>query len=309
MYNGDRARKSSLIEHGFRLPSAFDNRPLKFEEWDKMRPQTIFVSATPGKFELELTQNQVVEQLIRPTGLVDPICEIRPTLTQVEDLLFEVKALAKKNLRCLVTTLTKKMAEHLQQYLTDHEVKSAYLHSDIKTLERVEIIQQLRKGEVDVLVGINLLREGLDIPECGLVAILDADKEGFLRSETSLIQTIGRAARNVEGKVILYADRMTNSMQKALDENERRRAIQLQYNSDNNITPHSITKSIKGDFYNINTEKLVEPIAKNLSDEKISAKIDELSKKMFKAASDLEFEKAAKLRDEIKELEKLLQLS
>lgn len=309
MYNGDRARKASLIEHGFRLPSAFDNRPLKFDEWDQMRPQTIYVSATPGKFELSLTNNQVVEQLIRPTGLVDPVCEIRPTLTQVEDLLFEVKALAKKNLRCLVTTLTKKMAEHLHQYFEEHQIKSAYLHSDIKTLERVEIIQNLRKGEVDVLVGINLLREGLDIPECGLVAILDADKEGFLRSETSLIQTIGRAARNVEGKVILYADKITNSMQRALDENERRRKIQLEYNLEHNITPTTISKSIRGDFYSINTEKLIEPIENNLSDEKIAAKINELSKKMFKAASDLEFEKAAKLRDEIKELEKLLQLS
>lgn len=308
MYNGDRARKLSLVDYGFRLPSACDNRPLKFEEWDAMRPQTIFVSATPGKFELELTQNQCVEQIIRPTGLVDPICIIRPVVTQVEDLLFEVKALAKKNLRTLVTTLTKKMAEHLQQYLTEHNVKAAYLHSEIKTLERIEIIQNLRKGEVDVLVGINLLREGLDIPECGLVAILDADKEGFLRSETSLIQTIGRAARNVEGKVILYADKITNSMQKALEENERRRNIQIQYNIENNIIPESINKSIRGDFYTIHSEKLIEAIDKGATPEKISRKINELSTKMFKAASDLEFEKAAKLRDEIKELERILQL-
>ena len=309
MYNGDRARKNSLVEYGFRLPSACDNRPLKFEEWDVMRPSTVFVSATPGKFELELTGNKCVEQLIRPTGLVDPVCDIRPIVNQVEDLLFEIKAQAKKNLRTLAITLTKKMAEHLQEYLTEHDIKAAYLHSDIKTLERIDIIQQLRKGEVDVLVGINLLREGLDIPECGLVAILDADKEGFLRSETSLIQTIGRAARNVEGKVILYADKMTNSMQKALDENERRRSIQLQYNLDNNITPETINKSIKGDFYSINVDKLIEPVSKKLSPEKIAKKIKELSHKMFKAAADLDFERAAKLRDEIQELEKILQLS
>lgn len=308
MYNGDKARKTSLIEHGFRLPSACDNRPLKFEEWDNMRPETIFVSATPGKFELGITDNKRIELLTRPTGLVDPVCTIRPIVNQVEDLLFEIKALVKKDLRVLAITLTKKMAEHLQQYLIEHDIKAAYLHSDIKTLERIDIIQQLRKGEVDVLVGINLLREGLDIPECGLVAILDADKEGFLRSETSLIQTIGRAARNVEGKVILYADKMTNSMQKALDENERRRNIQIQYNLDNNITPETITKSIKGDFYSFNIERIIEPVSKKASPEKISKTINELSHKMFKAAGDLDFERAAALRDEIKELEKILQL-
>ncbi|MCT4635424.1 MAG: excinuclease ABC subunit UvrB [Rickettsiales bacterium] len=308
MYNGDRARKTSLVEHGFRLPSACDNRPLKFEEWDNMRPKTIFVSATPGKFELGLTDNKRVELLTRPTGLVDPICSIRPVVNQVEDLLFEIKALVKKDLRVLAITLTKKMAEHLQQYLIEHNIKAAYLHSDIKTLERIDIIQQLRKGEIDVLVGINLLREGLDIPECGLVAILDADKEGFLRSETSLIQTIGRAARNVEGKVILYADKITNSIQKALDENERRRNIQIQYNLDNNIIPETITKSIKEDFYSFNIEKIIEPVSKKASPEKISKTINELSYKMFKAAGDLDFEYAAKLRDEIKELEKILQL-
>ncbi len=308
MYNGDRARKTSLVDHGFRLPSACDNRPLKFEEWDAMRSETIFVSATPGKFELGLTDNERIELLTRPTGLVDPICIIRPTINQVEDLLFEIKSLVKKNLRILAITLTKKMAEHLQQYLTEHDIKAAYLHSDIKTLERIDIIQSLRKGEIDVLVGINLLREGLDIPECGLVAILDADKEGFLRSETSLIQTIGRAARNVEGKVILYADKMTNSMQKALEENERRRNIQIQYNLDNNITPETITKSIKGDFYSFNADKIIEPVNKKASPEKIAHMINDLSHKMFKAAGDLDFEKAAKLRDEIKELEKILQL-
>lgn len=308
MYNGDRARKSALIEHGFRLPSAFDNRPLKFEEWDDMRPQTIFVSATPGAFELNLTNYKTTELLIRPTGILDPICLIRPVTSQVEDLLFEIKCLKNKNLRTLVTTLTKKMAEHLQQYLTEHGVNAAYLHSDIKTLERIEIIQQLRQGEFDVLVGINLLREGLDIPECGLVAILDADKEGFLRSETSLIQTIGRAARNIEGKVILYADKITNSIEKALSEGERRRNIQLQYNQENNIIPTSIIKSISNDFYTIHKEKFIEPISNKLSSEKISQKIKDLSTKMFKAASDLNFEHAAKLRDEIKELERVLQL-
>lgn len=308
MYNGDRARKSALIEHGFRLPSAYDNRPLKFEEWDQMRPNTVFVSATPGKFELALTNNQWVEQVTRPTGLVDPVCIIRPVLNQVEDLLFEIKALAQKNLRVLATTLTKKMAEHLQEYLCDNGIKAAYLHSEIKTLERIEIIQNLRKGEFDVLVGINLLREGLDIPECGLVAILDADKEGFLRSETSLIQTIGRAARNAEGKVILYADKMTNSINKALEENERRRKIQLEYNLANNITPKTIIKSIRSDFYSFDNEKIIEPIDKKSSPEKINKIISQLSKKMFKAAADLNFELAAKLRDEIKELERILTL-
>lgn len=308
MYNGDRARKNSLVEYGFRLPSAFDNRPLNFSEWNNMRPQTIFVSATPGKFELELTNNKVIEQLIRPTGLVDPVCTIRPIENQVEDLLFEIKAVVKLNLRVLAITLTKKMAEHLQQYLIEHDIKAAYLHSDIKTLERIEIIQSLRKGVVDVLVGINLLREGLDIPECGLVAILDADKEGFLRSETSLIQTIGRAARNVDGKVILYADKITNSMRKALDENQRRRAIQLKYNLDNNIIPRTITKSIKDDFYTFNAEKISNIKDKKISAKDINKKIKDLSSKMFKAAADLNFEMAAKLRDDIKELEKILQI-
>lgn len=308
MYNGDRARKNSLIEHGFRLPAAFDNRPLTFAEWDQMRPNTVFVSATPGKFELELTNGKVTEQITRPTGLVDPICIIRPVETQVEDLLFEIKELTKRNLRTLVTTLTKKMAEHLQQYLTEHDIKASYLHSDIKTLERIEIIQSLRKGEIDVLVGINLLREGLDIPECGLVAILDADKEGFLRSATSLIQTIGRAARNADARVLLYADKITNSMQIALSENERRRAIQLEYNKEHNITPTTIVKSIKDDFYQFDNQEMIEPINPNLSEDKINAKIKELESKMFKAAADLEFERAAKFRNEIKELEKLLMM-
>lgn len=308
MYNGDKARKSSLIEHGFRLPSALDNRPLKFEEWDKMRPETIYVSATPGKFELEESTTNVTELLIRPTGLVDPVCLIKPTINQIEDLLFEIKLLKDKDLRVLVTTLTKKMAEHLYQYLSDHQVKAAYLHSDIKTLERIDIIQNLRRGEIEVLVGINLLREGLDIPECGLVAILDADKEGFLRSETSLIQTIGRAARNVDGRVILYADKITKAMKGALEENERRRKIQLQYNIDNNIIPQTIKKSLKDDFYNLSKEKLTEAISLNASTDSINKKIDKHTKLMLKEASNLNFEYAAKLRDEIKELEKILQL-
>ena len=309
MYNGDKARKSSLIEHGFRLPSALDNRPLKFEEWDQMRPQTIYISATPGKFELEEAKGNITELLVRPTGLVDPICTIKPTVDQVEDLLFEIKSLKDKNLRVLVSTLTKKMAEHLYQYLTDHQVKSAYLHSDIKTLERIDIIQSLRRGEIDVLVGINLLREGIDIPECGLVAILDADKEGFLRSETALIQTIGRAARNVEGRAILYANKITKAMRGALDENERRRKIQIQYNMDNNIIPQTIKKSIKDDFYNLSKDKLIESIPLNSSIDSINKRIDKHTKLMLKEASNLNFEYAAKLRDEIKELEKILQLS
>ena len=243
MYNGDRGRKKTLVEHGFRLPSALDNRPLKYEEWDLMRPQSIFVSATPGSKELGYTSGKFVEQIIRPTGLLDPICEVRSCETQVDDLIGECKILAKNDKRVLVTTLTKRMAEDLTDYLNEVNVKAVYMHSDIKTLERVQIIQELREGKYDVLVGVNLLREGLDIPECSLVCILDADKEGFLRSETSLIQTIGRAARNDEGRVILYADKITNSIKKALDETSRRRKIQEQYNKNNNIVPTTIKKS------------------------------------------------------------------
>jgi excinuclease ABC subunit B len=304
MYNGDRARKSTLVEYGFRLPSALDNRPLKFEEWDSMRPQTIFVSATPGVAELKYTNGAFVEQVIRPTGLIDPICIVRPATSQVDDLLNEVKRCVDKHMRVLVTTLTKRMSEQLTEYLTDINVKAVYLHSDVDTLERVEIIRDLRKGIYDVLVGVNLLREGLDIPECGLVAILDADKEGFLRSKTSLIQTIGRAARNVDGQVILYADKMTNSLEAAISETNRRRQIQQDYNERNGITPTSIKKNISNilesvyeqDHLTIETEQ--KELPKN-----IPAYLAKLRKEMLKAASDLDFEKAAQIRDEIHAIE------
>lgn len=294
MYNGDRARKNNLIEHGFRLPSAFDNRPLRFEEWDKMRPQTIYVSATPGKYELERTNHQVIEQIIRPTGLIDPTCIVKPTTYQVDDLLSECQETIKLGLRALVTTLTKKMAENLSEYMQEINVKARYLHSDVSTLERVETIYGLRSGEFDVLVGVNLLREGLDIPECGLVAILDADKEGFLRSATSLIQTIGRAARNVNGKVVLYADKITNSLKYALDETNRRRNIQQDYNIQHSITPKSISKSL--------TRTLTNDTAQKNNRKEIVEKIDiqKLEAQMLQAAENLNFELAAKLRDKIK---------
>jgi excinuclease ABC subunit B len=305
MYNGDRARKLSLVEYGFRLPSALDNRPLKFEEWDAMRPETVYVSATPGKYELEKAQGHYVEQIIRPTGLVDPPCIIRPAKFQIDDLMNEVRICVAAKQRVLVTSLTKKNAEDISEYIKELGVKVAYLHSEILTLERIEIIQSLRRGEIDVLVGVNLLREGLDIPECALVAILDADKEGFLRSETSLIQTIGRAARNLEGRVILYADNITNSMQRALTETERRRAIQLEYNRVHNITPATIKKSINDaiSVYDRSEEKEVKK--QKLTPALIKKQIVKLRNEMFKAAADLEFEKAAKLRDEVHELEKL----
>lgn len=306
MYNGDRARKSTLVEYGFRLPSALDNRPLKFEEWDQMRPQTIFVSATPGTQELQFSNGEYVEQIIRPTGLIDPVCIVRKASDQVDDLLKECKQVVENGMRVLVTTLTKKMAEDLSQYLIDIGVKSVYLHSDIDTIERTEIIQDLRKGTHDVLVGVNLLREGLDIPECGLVAILDADKEGFLRSKTSLIQTIGRAARNVDGRVILYADEMTNSLQQALEETERRRKIQSDYNEKHGITPTSIKKSIntilnsvyEHDHVTVDPQGRRKEITKNYEKD-----IAVLRKEMLKAASELEFEKAAKIRDQITKIE------
>ncbi|MCZ6910727.1 MAG: excinuclease ABC subunit UvrB [Rickettsia endosymbiont of Ixodes persulcatus] len=306
MYNGDRARKEVLVEHGFRLPSALDNRPLKFEEWEKFRPQTVFVSATPGPFELEETGGLVVELIIRPTGLLDPECIIKPATNQVEDLISEIQTTIAKGFRVLVTTLTKKMAEDLTTYLQALKYKTSYLHSNVHTLERIEILRDLRQGTIDILVGINLLREGLDLPECGLVAILDADKEGFLRSEVSLIQTIGRAARNSEGRVILYADKMTKSIDKAVSETMRRRQIQQEYNEKHGIIPKTINRAIHAltELKKIDS-KLDKKQALTLFDNpaKLKAHIDKLKKEMLKAASNLEFEQAAKLRDQLKTLE------
>ncbi|AAU03677.1 excinuclease ABC subunit UvrB [Rickettsia typhi] len=314
MYNSDRARKEVLVEHGFRLPSALDNRPLKFEEWEKFRPQTVFVSATPGPFELEETGGTVVELIIRPTGLLDPECIIKPATNQVEDLISEIQTTITKGLRILVTTLTKKMAEDLTSYLQDLQYKTYYLHSNIHTLERIEILRDLRQGNIDILVGINLLREGIDIPECGLVAILDADKEGFLRSEVSLIQTIGRAARNSRGKVILYADKMTKSIDKAVSETLRRRQIQQEYNKKYGIIPKTINSAIHTleSLEEIHDNKLDKKQTNTLLNNpaKLKSYMDKLKKEMFKAASNLEFEQAAKLRNQLKTLEKaVLELS
>ena len=304
MYKGDFRRKSTLTEYGFRLPSCMDNRPMKFEEWEAFRPQTIHVSATPGEWELDKTSGVFVEQSVRPTGLIDPEIVIRPTKTQVDDLIYETKIQSKKGNRVLITTLTKKMAEALSEYMFEAGLKVRYIHSDVDTLERIEIIRDLRLGLFDALIGINLLREGLDIPECALVCILDADKEGFLRSKTSLIQTIGRAARHIEGRVILYADRVTGSMQYAIDETDRRREKQINYNIKNNITPTTIISKISDILAELNNKNVSgnDQSSQNFG-KSIKQSINDLQTEMEKAASNLDFEEAAKLRDELKRLQ------
>ena len=300
MYEGDRSRKQNLVDYGFRLPSALDNRPLKFDEFEKLINQAVYVSATPGPYEKEKTHGKMVDQIIRPTGLLDPLIEVRPTANQIDDLIEEVHATIAKKERVLVTTLTKKMAEDLTTFLTENGIKVRYLHSDIKTIERSEIIRELRLGEFDVLVGINLLREGLDIPEVSLITILDADKEGFLRSETSLIQTIGRAARNSEGRVIMYADTITGSMRKAIDETERRRSIQEEFNEKHGIVPTTIKKNI-AEIIQI-TKKKEEEEVEEFSKDDIETILINLEAEMYKAAEELDFERAAALRDQIKSM-------
>ncbi|PTB84625.1 excinuclease ABC subunit B, partial [Pseudidiomarina aestuarii] len=324
MYKGDRSRKENLVNYGFRLPSALDNRPLKFDEFEAIAPQTIYVSATPGKYEIEKCAGEVVEQVVRPTGLIDPEIEIRPVGTQVDDLMSEVRLRTAKNERVLATTLTKKMAEDLSDYLDEHGIRVRYLHSDIDTVERMEIIRDLRLGEFDVLVGINLLREGLDMPEVSLVAILDADKEGFLRSDRSLIQTIGRAARNLNGKAILYADRITGSMQRAIDETDRRRTKQIAFNTEHGITPQGLNKKITdvmdlGSSRNKRGERgqrqAAEPRASYneqpaiVDPKQLLQQLEKTEKAMYQAARDLEFERAAQLRDEVAELREQLKRS
>jgi excinuclease ABC subunit B len=308
MARGDHRRKITLAEYGFRLPSCIDNRPLRFNEWDAMRPQTVAVSATPGPWELEQTGGVFAEQVIRPTGLIDPPVEIKPVEDQVDDLINEARLTAKKGYRTLVTTLTKRMAEDLTEFMHEAGLRVRYMHSDVETLERIELIRDLRMGVYDVLVGINLLREGLDIPECGLVAILDADKEGFLRSETSLIQTIGRASRNVEGRVILYADRITGSMERALRETDRRRQKQTEYNEAHGITPTTIKRDISNILADVSQRDGVvvdtgDDERPHLVGHNLKAYIADLEQRMRKAAADLEFEEAGRLRDEIRRLE------
>ncbi|MGB3690452.1 MAG: helicase-related protein, partial [Jannaschia helgolandensis] len=308
MYKGDFRRKMTLAEHGFRLPSCMDNRPLKFEEWDAMRPQSVFVSATPANWEIEQSGGVFTEQVIRPTGLLDPMIEIRPVETQVDDVMDEIRRVSAQGYRTLVTTLTKRMAEDLTEYLHEQGIKVRYMHSDIDTLERIEILRDLRLGAFDVLIGINLLREGLDIPECGLVAILDADKEGFLRSETSLVQTVGRAARNEKGRVIMYADRVTGSMERAIGETNRRRARQMAYNVEHGITPETVKKNVEdilAGLYqgDVDMNRVTARIEKPLAGANLMAHLDGLRDQMRKAAENLEFEEAARLRDEVKRLE------
>jgi excinuclease ABC subunit B len=325
MYGGDRSRKENLVEYGFRLPSALDNRPLKFNEFESMVGQTIYVSATPAEYEIREAEGVVVQQIIRPTGLLDPPIEIRPCVNQVDDLLDEIDLIVKQGDRVLVTTLTKRMAEELTKYLTKLNIKSRYIHSEVKTLERVEILRDLRLGKFDVLVGVNLLREGLDLPEVSLVAIMDADKEGFLRSESSLTQTIGRAARNERGKVIMYADKITDSMRKTIEDNERKREKQIAYNIQHNITPRTIRKSTdeimkqtsvadanqSADVtYYVEPEEIqlaADPVVQMLSKPKLEKMIAETEKKMLKAARDMEFMDAARLRDELFLLKKQLE--
>jgi excinuclease ABC subunit B len=312
MYRGDRSRKEVLVEYGFRLPSALDNRPLKFEEWEQLAPQMVFVSATPGGYEAKHSA-QVVEQVVRPTGLVDPQVEVRPVGTQVDDVLSEIRRCVEHGERVLITTLTKRMAEDLTEYLAEHDVRVRYLHADIETVERTEIIRDLRLGKFDVLVGINLLREGLDMPEVSLVAILDADKEGFLRSDNSLIQTIGRAARNINGRAILYADRITGSMQRAMDETSRRRAKQLEFNAIHGIIPRGIHKAVTDIMEGARAEAPVPgrkgsrkpATAKDLRPENLVKEIKKLEAEMYRRARNLEFEEAAGLRDEIERLKQL----
>ena len=317
MYGGDRSRKENLVEYGFRLPAAMDNRPLKFDEFESMQNQVIYVSATPADYELQKTEGVVVEQLIRPTGLLDPIIEIRPSLNQIDDLIEEIQVRAEIDERVLVTTLTKRMAEELAKYLTKLEIRCRYIHSEVDTLERIKIMQDLRKGIFDVLIGVNLLREGLDLPEVSLVAILDADKEGFLRSARSLTQTIGRAARNLNGKAIMYADKITDSMQKTIDETSYRRTKQINYNTANNLVPMALNKKIESAFtknklvdyelgYSESTSMAAEPVTEYLAKPEIEKRIREKRKSMEKAAKDLDFMQAAKFRDEIKSLQEMI---